>query len=88
MLIGVICLWGPIFGVDELFAGHLHKTLAFETLGHEEHGFSWLTAIIGTLAGVGGIGLSYMMYAEPSPMPADGAGPAALPGVAGQILCG
>ena len=31
--------------------------------------FDWVTAIVGTLAGAGGIGLSYVMYAEPSPIP-------------------
>jgi NADH-quinone oxidoreductase subunit L len=71
VLIGLICLlaWPFTGGPAEWFAVHLHKTLAFESLGHGEHGFSWMTAIIGTLVGVGGIGLSYMMYAEPSPMP-------------------
>ena len=71
VLIGLICLVAGPFsgGTAEWFAGHLDKTLAFETLGHEEHGFSWMTAIIGTLVGVGGIGLSYVMYAEPSPWP-------------------
>jgi NADH-quinone oxidoreductase subunit L len=71
VLIGLICLVaGPAFGgTVEWFARHLHKTLAFESLGHEEHGFSWLTATIGTLVGVAGIGLSYLLYAEPSPIP-------------------
>src|SRR6185312_16196758 len=71
VLIGLICLvaWPFTGGPAEWFAGHLEKTLAFESLGHGEHGFSWLTAIIGTLVGVGGIGLSYSLYAEPSPIP-------------------
>ncbi len=71
VLIGLICLFaGPFFGgATEWFAGHLHKTLAFESLGHEEHAFSWVTAIVGTLVGVLGIGLSYVMYAQPSPIP-------------------
>jgi NADH-quinone oxidoreductase subunit L len=71
VLIGLICLvaWPFTGGPAEWFAGHLEKTLAFETLGHAEHGFSWLTAIVGTLVGVGGIGLSYVMYAQPSPWP-------------------
>ena len=48
----------------------------------------WLTAIVGTLVGVAGIGLSYVMYAQPSPLPgaADGAAPAALRGLAAQVL--
>jgi NADH-quinone oxidoreductase subunit L len=71
VLIGLIGLVaGPFFGgTTAWFAGHLHETLGFEGLGHEEHGFSWLTAILGTLAGLGGLGLSYRMYAEPSPLP-------------------
>ncbi len=71
VLIGLICLVaGPFFGgTTEWFAGHLHSTLGFESLGHEEHGFSWLTAILGTIAGLGGLGLSYVMYAQPSPLP-------------------
>jgi NADH-quinone oxidoreductase subunit L len=71
VLIGLVCLVaGPFFGgATEWFAAHLHKTLAFESLGHEEHAFSWMTAVIGTLVGVLGIGLSYVMYAQPSPIP-------------------
>ncbi len=71
VVIGLVCLvsWPFGGGPAEWFAHHLEKTLAFESLGHAEHGFSWLTAIIGTLVGVGGIGLSYVMYAEPSPLP-------------------
>jgi NADH-quinone oxidoreductase subunit L len=71
VLIGLLCLVaGPFFGgTTEWFAGHLHETLGFDGLGHEEHGFSWLTAILGTLAGLGGIVLSYFLYAAPSPLP-------------------
>jgi proton-translocating NADH-quinone oxidoreductase chain L len=71
VLIGLVCLVaGPFFGgATEWFAHHLHKTLAFESLGHEEHAFSWMTAIVGTLVGVLGIGLSYVMYAQASPLP-------------------
>jgi NADH-quinone oxidoreductase subunit L len=70
VLIGLVCLVaGPFFGTTEWFARHLHETFAFESLGHGEHGFSWLTAIIGLLAGLLGIGLSYVMYAQPSPIP-------------------
>jgi NADH-quinone oxidoreductase subunit L len=54
VLIGLICLvaWPFTGGPAEWFAHHLEKSLAFESLGHGEHGFSWLTAIIGTLVGV------------------------------------
>jgi proton-translocating NADH-quinone oxidoreductase chain L len=62
-LIGLICLVaGPFWGTSEWFAHHLHSTFAFESLGHFEHHFDWMTAIVGTLAAVGGIGFSYMLY--------------------------
>ena len=78
VLIGLICLVaGPFLGgATEWFAHHLHKTLAFESLGHEEHAFSWATAIVGTLVGVLGIGLSYVMYAQTSTLPGRLGGPA------------
>ena len=41
----------------------------FRSLKHEEHHFDWITAIVGTLAGVGGIYLSFAMYAGPSALP-------------------
>jgi NADH-quinone oxidoreductase subunit L len=71
LIIGLICLFGGLFsaGTTEWFAHHLHKTLGFESLGHAEHAFSWSTAILGTLVGVVGIGMSYVMYAMPSPIP-------------------
>ena len=69
-MIGLICLLaGPFWGTTEWFAHHLHATLGFESLKHEEHHFDWVTAIVGTVAGVGGLALSYTMYAEPSPIP-------------------
>ena len=65
-----ICLLaGPFWGTTEWFAHHLHATYGFESLHHEEHHFDWITAIVGTLAGVGGIYLSYTMYAGTSPLP-------------------
>jgi NADH-quinone oxidoreductase subunit L len=70
VLIGLICLLaGPFWGTTEWFAHHLHATLGFESLKHEEHHFDWWTAVIGTVAGVGGLVLSYRMYAEPNPLP-------------------
>ena len=70
ILIGLVCVGGFFMGgPSEWFAGHLEKTLEFESLGHAEHAFSWGTAIIGTLVGVAGIVLSYLMYALPSPYP-------------------
>jgi NADH-quinone oxidoreductase subunit L len=71
VLIGLICLvtWPIGGGPAEWFAHHLEKTLAFDLLGHEVHAFSWLTAFIGTAVGLGGIGMAYVMYGEPSPLP-------------------
>jgi NADH-quinone oxidoreductase subunit L len=71
VLIGVICLvaWPFSGGPAEWFAHHLEHTLKLKPLEHVEHTFSWLTALLGTLVGLGGIGLSYIMYAEPSPWP-------------------
>ena len=70
ILIGALCLLaGPFWGTSEWFAHHLHATFGFESLKHEEHHFDWITAIVGTLAGVGGIYLSFTMYAGPSPLP-------------------
>jgi NADH-quinone oxidoreductase subunit L len=71
VLIGLICLvGGPIAGPAGWFAHHLRATFGFRALGHEEHGFDWLTSIVGTLAALGGLALSYKMYAAPSPTPA------------------
>jgi NADH-quinone oxidoreductase subunit L len=70
VLIGLVCLLaGPFWGTTEWFTHHLEHTLGFESLKHEEHHFDWWTALIGTLAGVGGLALSYRMYAAPSPLP-------------------
>ena len=71
VLIGVVCLlcW-PFAGTTEWFARHLETTFGFELLGHEEHGFAWLTALIGLVAGLSGLALAYLWYAEPSPIPA------------------
>jgi len=70
ILIGLVCLLaGPFWGTSEWFAHHLNATFGFESLRHEEHHFDWLTAFFGTLAGVGGLTLSYVMYAEASPIP-------------------
>jgi proton-translocating NADH-quinone oxidoreductase chain L len=71
VLIGVVCLlcW-PFAGTSGWFAGHLETTFGFELLGHEEHGFAWLTALVGLAAGLSGLALAYLWYAEPSPVPA------------------
>ncbi|WP_165221510.1 NADH-quinone oxidoreductase subunit L [Aquisphaera insulae] len=63
-------LVGMFFGPTELFAGHLEKTLAFEELGHGEHHFDWMTAIVSTVAAVAGIAGAYVLYGKRSPVPA------------------
>jgi NADH-quinone oxidoreductase subunit L len=65
-------LVGLVFGPTGWFEHHLGHTFGFERLGHPEHGHGtdWLTMLVGTLAGVLGLGLSYVMYAQPSPIPA------------------
>jgi proton-translocating NADH-quinone oxidoreductase chain L len=73
ILIGLVCLLaGPFFGgTTAWFDAQLRHTFQFESLGHEVHGFSWFTAFVGTLAGVLGLGLSYLFYAQSSPLPAQ-----------------
>ena len=71
-------LAGVVFGPTGWFEHHLERT---RELGHAEgaleHGFDWLTATLGTLVGLLGLGLSYVMYANDtaiSPLPARLAG--------------
>jgi NADH-quinone oxidoreductase subunit L len=69
ILIGLVCLLAaPFGGTTGWFAHHLHETLGFHSLGHAEHGFAWLTAALGTVAGLAGIGLAYLIYVEASPI--------------------
>jgi NADH-quinone oxidoreductase subunit L len=71
ILIGALCLFSwPIAGTTAWFSARLHGTYGFELLGHEEHGFAWFTALIGLVAGLSGLVLAYLWYAEPSPVPA------------------
>ena len=65
-------LVGLAFGPTHLFEHHLELTPGFEALGHPEHahGFDLTTALVGTLAGVLGLGLAAVFYLRPSPFPA------------------
>jgi NADH-quinone oxidoreductase subunit L len=63
-------LVGMVYGPTGWFAGHLARTPGFEELGYAEHGFDWITAILGTLVGVSGLALSWFFYGEPNPIPA------------------
>ncbi len=62
---------GLAFGPTHWFEHHLAKTFRFEDgLHHLEHHITdWATPAIGLLAGILGIGLSYVFYAKPSPIP-------------------
>jgi NADH-quinone oxidoreductase subunit L len=73
LLVGVICLFAGLFsgGTTAWFTASLHHMFAWESLGHEEHSFSWFTAVIGTIASVLGLGLSYLFYGEPSTLPSQ-----------------
>jgi NADH-quinone oxidoreductase subunit L len=64
-------LVGIVFGPTGWFEHHLEATFAFEQFRPEHpHHFDWMTAFVGTLAGLIGLGVSYLMYANPSPYPA------------------
>ena len=70
ILAGCAALVGLIFGPTHLFEHHLHGTLGFEGLGHGEHRFDLMTAVVSTIAAVVGIALAWRLYAEPSEAPA------------------
>jgi len=70
VLAGFSALVGLVFGPTHWFEHHLAGTLGFEGLGHGSHDFDWFTAIVSTLAGLGGIGLAFGMYAVSGTLPA------------------
>ena len=67
-------LAGLVFGPTHLFEHHLERTLGFESLAQVTHEAGWLTPLLGTIAAALGLGLSYIMYARPSPLPGELAG--------------
>jgi NADH-quinone oxidoreductase subunit L len=71
VLAGCAALVGIVFGPTGWFEHHLEKTYAFEHLRHPTHGhgFDFWTALVGTVAGLIGVGASYFLYANPSPYP-------------------
>jgi NADH-quinone oxidoreductase subunit L len=70
VLIGLVCVVaGPFWGTTAWFAHHLRATFGLAAAHEAEHGFAWLTAMVGTVVGLGGIALAYLMYGEPSPLP-------------------
>lgn len=53
------------------FAHLVEESVGFENLPHAEpHGFDWITAALGTIVGIVGIGLAYLLYFKPSQVPA------------------
>ena len=64
LMVLAVCalLVGVIFGPTHLFEHHLERTPQLHAEGAVGHGFDWLTATLGTLAGVVGLGLSYVLY--------------------------
>ena len=83
LMILAVCavLVGLVFGASGLFERHLEKTFAFEDLiprsihraeaahAGPAHAPAGATPYVGVLAGVLGIGLAYVLYASPSPIP-------------------
>jgi NADH-quinone oxidoreductase subunit L len=63
---------GIIFGYTGWFEHHLEHTFGFEGLPQLTHepGADWPTILVGSLAGLLGLGLSWVLYANPSPVPA------------------
>jgi NADH-quinone oxidoreductase subunit L len=72
LIVLAVCaaLAGLIFGPFHLFEHHMSHTLGFEALGHGVHGFDLATAVVSTLAGLSGIALAYLLYFQPSELPA------------------
>ena len=65
-------LVGLIFGPTHLFEHHLGHTAQLEPAAAEpavEHSPEIVTPIVGTLAALAGIALSYALYFKPSPVP-------------------
>ncbi len=62
---------GALFGpLTHWFEHHvIEHSLAFEALGHVEHGTDWLSIGLGSLVGLLGLGASYALYAAPSAVP-------------------
>jgi NADH-quinone oxidoreductase subunit L len=60
---------GLVFGPTHWFEHHLDKTFGFETLGPAESASDMLTIVVGTLAGLAGLALSYFFYSGLSPVP-------------------
>jgi NADH-quinone oxidoreductase subunit L len=64
-------LVGILFGPTGFFEHHLLRTPQIATLSApaEGHGTDWVTMGVGTLAALLGLGLSWLMYGNPNPIP-------------------
>ncbi|GAC1471367.1 MAG: NAD(P)H-quinone oxidoreductase subunit 5 [Isosphaeraceae bacterium] len=61
---------GIVFGPTHLFQHHIEHTFGFQNLlPGIHHDAGWGTPLIGTLAGVLGLSISYVFYATGSPIP-------------------
>ncbi len=71
LIVLAICaaLAGLVFGPTEIMADHLKLTPGLADLPHHEHAYDWTTAIVGSLAGLIGAAIAYLLYAKPSPIP-------------------
>jgi proton-translocating NADH-quinone oxidoreductase chain L len=69
VLAGCAALVGIVFGPIGLFEHHVLNTLGFKNLHSHHGGMDVMSILLGILAGAGGLGLSYVMYASPSPIP-------------------
>ncbi|MDB5353383.1 MAG: proton-translocating NADH-quinone oxidoreductase, chain [Planctomycetota bacterium] len=72
ILAGFALLAGLAFGPTGIFEKHLVRTPGFEEMGGHAvaHAFDWASVLLGSAAGVLGLGLAYLFYASPSPLPA------------------
>ena len=88
VLAGCAVLVGLIFGPTHSVRASPEETLGFEALGTGAR-VRLATALSARWPACSGIGLAYraLCRAEPDPRPAGPAAPAALPGVAQQVLC-
>jgi NADH-quinone oxidoreductase subunit L len=71
LIVLAVCavLVGIVFGPTHLFEHHLEMTPGFHALAGEEHAADYVTPVVGTLVGVLGIGLSWVLYGKPSEVP-------------------
>ena len=69
LMVLAVCAFsvGWLFGPTHLFEHHLEKTFAFDHLQPAVPVADWATPLLGLTVGLLGLGLSYVLYANPSP---------------------